>query len=89
MCSSDLLQVPVTTQTLPDQPLMMPGRGRYVTIRDRTDAGIGDDHVIIDIDGQWWESGGWGVESDRVHRMHHVSRSYLQSFNLILHPRGL
>lgn len=80
---------PQTTQTLPDVPSIKPGPGRWVTILDRTDAGIGDDHVIIDIDGQWWESGGWGVESDRVHRMHNVTPAYLQSFNLVLHPKGL
>ena len=80
---------PQTTQTLPDELAIKPGPGRWVTILDRTDAGIGDDHVIIDIDGQWWESGGWGVESDRVHRMHNVTPAYLQSFNLVLHPKGL
>jgi hypothetical protein len=83
------LDGPNTTQTLPSQPLLEPGRGRYVTIRDRTYLSADQDHVIIDINGQWWESGGWGVESDRVHRMHNVTRAYLDSFNLILHPRGL
>ncbi len=60
-----------------------------MTIFDRTDAGIGDDHVIINIDGQWWESGGYGVESDRVHRIQKMNAAYLQSFNLVLHPKGL
>lgn len=83
------LDGPVTTQSLPGQPLILPGRGRYVTIRDRTYLSADQDHVIIDIDGQWWESGGWGTLSDRVHRMHNVTRAYLDSFNLILHPRGL
>jgi hypothetical protein len=83
------LDGPVTTQALPGQPLMLPGRGRHVTIRDRTYLSADQDHVIIDIDGRWWESGGWGVESGRVHRMHNVTRAYLDSFNLILHPRGL
>ncbi len=83
------LQAPQTTQTLPAQPQIKPGPGKWVTILDRTDAGIGDDHVIIDIDGQWWESGGEGVEYYRVHRMHDPTTAYLQSFNLVLHPRGL
>lgn len=83
------LAIPQTTQTLPDQVGMKPGPGRYVTILDRTDAGISSDHVIIDIDGQWWESGGWGVQSDRVHRMRDVTPGYLQSFNVVLHPKGL
>jgi hypothetical protein len=83
------LQAPVTTQSLPGQPRIRYGPGRWVTIFDRTDAGISDDHVIIEIEGQWWESGGWGVLSDRVHRIHHMQAAYLQSFNLILHPQGL
>ncbi|HET9719979.1 MAG TPA: lytic murein transglycosylase [Solirubrobacteraceae bacterium] len=83
------LQIPVTTQSLPGQPLIKPGPGRYVTIFDRTYLSAAQDHVIIDIDGQWWESGGWGVQSDRVHRMRGVTAAYLKSFNLILHPQGL
>jgi hypothetical protein len=83
------LQVPVTTQSLPGQPLVKSGPGRYVTIFDRTYLSAEQDHVIIDIDGQWWESGGWGVLSDRVHRMRGVTAAYLKSFNLILHPQGL
>lgn len=83
------LQIPQTTQTLPGEPGIQSGPGHFVTILDRTDAGISDDHVIIDIDGQWWESGGWGVQSDRVHRMQNVTASYLQSFNVVLHPQGL
>jgi len=83
------LKVPVTTQSLPGQPGIKSGPGRWVTIFDRTYAGVGADHVIIDIDGQWWESGGWGSGAARVHRMRHVSAAYLQTFNLVLHPRGL
>jgi hypothetical protein len=83
------LAIPQSTQTLPGQPGIEPGPGRWVTILDRTDAGISTDHVIIDIDGQWWESGGWGVQSDRVHRMRDISAAYLQSFNVVLHPQGL
>jgi soluble lytic murein transglycosylase-like protein len=86
------LEVPVTTQTLPSQPGILTGPGRYVTIFDRTNGGAADaDHVIIDINGQWWESGGssgaGGAAS--VHRIAAVSAAYLLSFNEILHPRGL
>ena len=82
------LKAPVTTQALPDQRNIMEGPGRYVTIFDRTDGGgLADDHVIIDIHGQWWESG--GESGAGVHRMKHVSASYLLTFNQILHPRGL
>jgi cell wall-associated NlpC family hydrolase len=86
------LEVPVTTQALPSQPGILTGPGRYVTIFDRTNGGAADaDHVIIDINGQWWESGGssgaGGAAS--VHRIANVSAAYLLSFNEILHPRGL
>jgi hypothetical protein len=87
--AAGFLRTPQTTQTLPEQPQIKPGPGKWVTILDRTDAGISDDHVIIEIDGQWWESGGWGVGFDRVHRLHDPTAAYLQSFNLVLHPQGL
>src|ERR1019366_3144034 len=52
------LTTPVTTQTLPGQPGIASGPGRGVTIFDRADAAsASEDHVIIDINGQWWESG--------------------------------
>jgi hypothetical protein len=88
--SAGYLQFPVTTQTLPYQRGIRSGPGRWVTIFDRTDEAITGDHVIIDIDGQWWESGGGGRSgAPRVHRMRHVSPAYLEGFNLVLHPRGL
>jgi Transglycosylase SLT domain/NlpC/P60 family len=85
------LSAPQTTQTLPSQPEILPGPGRLVTIFDRTDAGLGDDHVIIDLGGQWWESGGSSADGGTasVHRIDDVSPTYLATFNEILHPRGL
>jgi cell wall-associated NlpC family hydrolase len=81
------LAAPVTTQSLPGQPDILPGLGRWVTIFDRTDGpSITEDHVIIDIDGQWWESGG---SLAGVHRIHEISASYLATFNLVLHPQSL
>jgi hypothetical protein len=82
------LSEPVTTQSLPDSRHILQGPGRYVTIFDRTDGGaLTQDHVIIDLNGQWWESG--GIEGAGVHRIKHISASYLLTFNQILHPRGL
>jgi hypothetical protein len=84
------LSFPQTTQTLPSQPGIVSGPGRYVTLYDRTDAGSDDDHVIIQINGQYWEEGGGGPSgAEEVHRMRNVSSTYLGSFNLILHPQGL
>jgi hypothetical protein len=90
--SAGYLEVPATTQTLPSQPGIFPGPGRYVTIFDRTDGGAADDdHVIIDINGRWWESGGSSAAggAPSVHRITGISASYLLTFNEILHPRGL
>jgi hypothetical protein len=89
--STGLLRVPVTTQSLPGQRGILPGRGRWVTIYDRTDGGaLNADHVIIRIKRQWWESGGSALSGggDRVHRIpsRAVTAAYLGSFNLILHP---
>ncbi len=50
-----------------------------------------DEHVIIDIAGQWWESGGsssYGGAS-MVHPIAVPSHAYLKTFNRILHPQGL
>ena len=93
--SAGLLQAPQTTQTLPSQPWMRPGKGRWVTIYDRTDGGsLMGDHVIIDIKGQWWESGGSSVAggAERVHRIRMTrafKRAYLPTFNVVMHPYGL
>ena len=50
-----------------------------------------DEHVIIDIDGQWWESGGSTADGGgaEVHQILDPSAGYLQSFNQVLHPEGL
>jgi cell wall-associated NlpC family hydrolase len=86
------LAAPATTQTLPSERHILPGPGRYVTIFDRTDGGAAEnDHVIIDLNGRWWESGGSGGAggAPRVHRLTSISATYLLTFNEILHPRGL
>ncbi len=89
--AAGFLAEPQTTQTLPSANGIESGPGKWVTIFDRTDAGSGEDHVIIDIDGQWWESGGGSGDggAGSVHRITKVSTAYLASFNVILHPRGL
>jgi cell wall-associated NlpC family hydrolase len=86
------LSSPQDTQTLPAQPGIENGPGQYVTIYDRTDAGSGNDHVIIDIAGQFYESGGghgaWGGGGG-VEKIAQPSQAYLDSFNRVLHPEGL
>jgi cell wall-associated NlpC family hydrolase len=85
------LSSPQDTQTLPSQAGMEPGPGQYVTIYDRTDAG-GSDHVIININGQFYESGGetgsWGGGGG-VAKIGTPSAAYLATFNTVLHPAGL
>jgi cell wall-associated NlpC family hydrolase len=85
------LSSPQDTQTLPSATGIESGPGQYVTIYDRTDAG-GDDHVIINLNGQFYESGGesgaWGGGGG-VERIATPTASYLASFNQILHPTGL
>jgi hypothetical protein len=86
------LSQPVTTQSLPLQNGIVTGPGRWISIFDRTDSGgLASDHVIIDINGQWWESGGSSADGGAgdVHRISHMNATYLTSFNLVLHPRGL
>jgi len=60
-----------------------------VTIYDRTNAG-NNEHVIIDIDGQFYEEGG-GASSGGAPQAHKFppSPEYLASFNTVLHPEGL
>ena len=85
------LSSPQDTQTLPSQAGIEAGPGQYVTIYDRTDAG-GADHVIINIGGQFYESGGehgaWGGGGG-VAKIGTPSASYLATFNQVLHPAGL
>jgi cell wall-associated NlpC family hydrolase len=86
------LSAPQDTQSLPDQPGIENGPGQFVTIYDRTDAGMSSDHVIINLDGQFYESGGghgaWGGGGG-VEKIGTPSASYLASFNRVLHPEGL
>ncbi len=81
------LSAPQTTQTLPGQPGIQSGPGQYVTIYDNTDSGQGNDHVIINLAGQWWESGGTATAG--VHQIPAPDSSYLAQFNQILHPQGM
>ncbi len=55
------------------------------------DTSNNDEHVIIDIDGQWWESGGSSSDGGAamVHPIINPSNAYLKSFNEVLHPQGL
>jgi cell wall-associated NlpC family hydrolase len=55
------------------------------------DTSNNDEHVIIDIDGQWWESGGSTADGGgaMVHQIVNPNPAYLKSFNRILHPQGL
>jgi hypothetical protein len=46
-----------TTDTIPSTPGVSAGAGQYVTLWDRPQAGAAG-HVIIEILGQWFESGG-------------------------------
>jgi hypothetical protein len=93
--SGGFLKSPQTTQTLPYQAWMRPGKGRWVTIYDRTDGGaLTGDHVIIDLKDQWWESGGSTLSGGgaRVHRIKMtkaVKLAYLPTFNVVMHPYGL
>ncbi len=78
---------PQTTDTLPGQADIASGPGRYVTIFDRTGNG---GHVIIDLDGTFYESGGsaLGGGGAGVKKIT-PPLDYLVTFNTILHPRGL
>lgn len=55
--SGGYLTSPATTVTLPEQAGILPGVGQWVTIWDRAEAGDAG-HAIIDIAGQFFESGG-------------------------------
>jgi hypothetical protein len=70
--------------------------GQWKTIHLTTlvrsqDTSNNDEHVIIDIDGQWWESGGSSADGGAasVHPIVNPSPGYLKSFNKVLHPQGL
>jgi cell wall-associated NlpC family hydrolase len=85
------LTSPQDTETLPSAAGMESGPGQYVTVYDRTTPDQ-EGHVIIEIDGQFYESGGqsgsWGGGGG-VEKIATPSASYLATFNTILHPEGL
>jgi cell wall-associated NlpC family hydrolase len=85
------LSQPVDTTALPNQAGMEPGPGRYVTVYDRALPGQSG-HVIIQINGQFYESGGsrgaWGGGGG-VEKIGTPSAAYLASFPTVLHPSGL
>jgi cell wall-associated NlpC family hydrolase len=86
-----LLTSPVDTTALPSQPGMVAGPGQYVTVYDRALPGQSG-HVIIEINGQFYESGGmhgsWGGGAG-VQKIGPPSASYLATFPTVLHPDGL
>ena len=85
------LSEPQDTVTLPQQPGMESGPGQYVTVYDRALPGESG-HVIIDIGGQFYESGGshgsWGGGGG-VEKIGTPSAAYLSTFDTVLHPAGL
>jgi cell wall-associated NlpC family hydrolase len=85
------LSSPVDTTALPSQAGMQSGPGQYVTIYDRAQPGQSG-HVIIQINGQFYESGGmhgaWGGGGG-VEKIAQPSAAYLATFETILHPAGL
>jgi cell wall-associated NlpC family hydrolase len=87
--SGGLLNGAVTTEGFASQPGIASGPGRYVTIYDRTGCGA-DEHVIININGRFYESGG-GSASGGAPFVHQFTpnAAYLSSFNTVLHPAGL
>jgi len=85
------LTSPVDTTALPSQAGMVAGPGQYVTVYDRALPGQSG-HVIIEINGQFYESGGmhgtWGGGGG-VQKIATPSASYLATFPTVLHPEGL
>jgi cell wall-associated NlpC family hydrolase len=85
------LQQPCDTTIMPNQPDLASGPGRLVTIYDRALPGE-TGHVIICVNGQFYESGGmhgaWGGGGG-VEKIGRPSDSYLATFPNVLHPVGL
>ncbi len=85
------LTSPVDTTALPSQPGMVSGAGQSVTVYDRALPGQSG-HVIIQINGQFYESGGmhgaWGGGGG-VQKIATPSAAYLATFPTVLHPDGL
>jgi hypothetical protein len=89
--SAGYLTHPVDTTLMPSQPGIEAGPGKFVTIFDRALPGQSG-HVIIEINGQFYESGGrhgpWGGGGG-VMKIGKPSADYLAAFPTILHPQGL
>jgi hypothetical protein len=85
------LTSPQDTVSLPGQAGMEAGPGQSVTVYDRALPGQSG-HVIIDLNGQFYESGGghgaWGGGGG-VEKIGTPSASYLATFTTVLHPSGL
>jgi len=85
------LNEPVATTNLPEQDGILSGPGKIVTIYDRALPGE-NGHVIICINGQFYESGGmagpWGGGGG-VEKIGKPSAAYLATFPNVLHPEGL
>jgi cell wall-associated NlpC family hydrolase len=85
------LSQPVDTTAMPQQAGMESGPGQYVTVYDRAQPGQSG-HVIIEINGQFYESGGshgaWGGGGG-VEKIGTPSAAYLAQFPNVLHPSGL
>jgi cell wall-associated NlpC family hydrolase len=85
------LHAPVDTTLLPSQAGIVAGPGKVVTIFDRALPGQ-NGHVIIEINGQFYESGGragpWGGGGG-VMKIGKPSADYLAAFPNVLHPEGL
>jgi cell wall-associated NlpC family hydrolase len=89
--SGGYLSAPVDTTALPGQAGIEAGPGKVVTIYDRALSGE-NGHVIICINGQFYESGGrkgpWGGGGG-VMKIQRPSADYLAAFPSVLHPQGL
>jgi cell wall-associated NlpC family hydrolase len=85
------LSSPQDTVSLPNQAGMESGPGQSVTIYDRAQPGQSG-HVIIDVNGQFYESGGshgtWGGGGG-VEKINTPTAAYLATFPTVLHPEGL
>jgi cell wall-associated NlpC family hydrolase len=85
------LSSPADTTSMPSQPGIEAGPGQYVTVYDRAQPGE-NGHVIIEIDGQFYESGGesgsWGGGGG-VEKIGRPTDAYLATFPNVLHPAGL
>ena len=92
--AAGFLSQPVTTDNLVGQPGIASGPGSHVTIYDRAHpvTGESEGHVIMCINGQFYESGGqhgaWGGGGG-VEKIGRPSAAYLATFTNVLHPEGL